>query len=336
MIEEYIKRFLPASWHDMSAKYKGPKGPKFDAHTHLHVSEDSDISKVLKIAEEYNIKKILGIVDDDVRAIIQKSHPDMFVLARFLRSQKLFKGGSAALASMVDEIYSQGYSMVKFWFAPRWKDYVKENFGILNSNTKLSDPGLSPIFERVQDLGLKFLIHISDPDIWYEQKYKPASYYGTKAEHLADLEAVISKYPKIQFQIAHFGAQPEPERLLNLGRWFDTYPNLYVDMSSARWIGRELSRNPQISSEFFQKYEDRIFYGTDLSFGWTREGTPEEYFLTRYLTFQTLLETTSRNIPLPFPDPENDNKTILNGLDLPLETLKKIYWENAAKFHGIS
>ncbi len=331
MIEEYIQRFLPNSWHNMSVKYKGPK---FDAHTHLHVSEDSDISKVLKIAEEYNIKKILGIVDDDVRAIIQKSYPDMFVLARFLRSQKLFKGGSSALASMVDEIYSQGYSMVKFWFAPRWKDYVKENFGIFNSNTKLSDPVLAPIFERVQDLGLKFLIHIADPDLWYKLKYQPSSYYGTKAEHLADLETVIARYPKLTFQIAHFGAQPED--LPNLGRWFDTYPNLYVDMSSARWIGRELSRDPQASNQFFQKYEERIFYGTDLSFGWTREGTPEEYFLTRYLTFQTLLETTGRNIPLPFPDPENDNQTILNGLDLPQETLKKIYWENAAKFHGIS
>jgi hypothetical protein len=43
------------------------------------------------------------------------------------------------------------------------------------------------------------------------------------------------------------------------------------------------------------------------------------------------METDARNIPLPFNDKENDNKTVINGLDLPIDILKKIYWENAKR-----
>lgn len=330
MMDNYIKQYMPEEWINLPQKYHGKK---FDAHTHFHFSENSEIDSVLKIAEEYGIEKILGIVDNDVREKILKNYPDRFILARFLRSQKLIQEGPASLTEMVDEIYSQGYTMVKFWFAPRWKDYVKQEFGAKVMNMKLSDDSFAPVFERIQDLGLKFLIHISDPDIWYEKKYQPASYYGTKTEHLADLETVIKNYPKITFQIAHFGAQPE--HLENLGRWFNSYPNFYVDTSSARWIGRELSRNPEKSRNFIEKYQDRILYGTDLSFGWTRDGSPEEYFLTRYLTFHSVFETSVQNLPLPFPDPENNNATILNGLDLSEEILEKIYWKNSVNMHNL-
>ncbi|MFX1259370.1 MAG: hypothetical protein ACFFAN_16060, partial [Promethearchaeota archaeon] len=60
------------------------------------------------------------------------------------------------------------------------------------------------------------------------------------------------------------------------------------------------------------------------------------YYRTRYFTFQALLESSIRDLSLPFPDPENDNNTKINGLDLPLDVLKKIYWENANKFFKLN
>lgn len=81
-----------------------------------------------------------------------------------------------------------------------------------------------------------------------------------------------------------------------------------TDHKRDRWIGRELSRNVEKSRDFIQRYQDRIFWGTDLSFGLTRGDSPEEYFITRYLTFHALLETKVRNLALPFPDPENDKE----------------------------
>lgn len=333
-LEHYITNIMGSDWPYSPPKYHGPK---IDAHTHLHLApqgKTGDFHDVLKIADANHITKIAAIMDEDNLKEIYEDYPDRFIPIRFLHSRTILKDGMKAAMDMVDEIYSQGYRMVKFWFAPRWRDYVTQEFGLSLEklqHTGLSSPLFAPIFEKIESLGLKFLIHISDPDQWYEKKYQPASKYGTKAEHLADFEKVVQEYPKIPFQVAHFGAQPE--NLSGLARWLDNYPNLTIDTASARWMGRELSLDVKASRDFFEKYADRILFGTDLSFGWTRDNSPQKYFLTRYLTFHTLFETDLKNVPLPFPDPENDNKTVINGLNLSHSTLEKIYWKNATRFY---
>ncbi len=272
----------------------------------------------------------MAILDEDVGKKLSLDLRDRFIFARFLRSRNMFSNNSHEMADMVDDYYSQGYSIIKFWFAPRWRDYVEQEIKIPTENIKLSSPLFEPIYSRIEDLGLIFLIHNSDPDLWYEKKYLPVSKYGSKKAHLQDLEGVLKAHPNMKVLGAHFGAQPE--HLENLARWFDTYPNFYVDASSARWMAREFSRNWKISEQFFKKYSDRILWGTDLSFGGQNRSEIPRYYYTRYLTYQALLETNVRNLPLPFPDPENNNETKINGLDLPIEVLEKIYWKNAEKF----
>ncbi|WP_457557428.1 amidohydrolase family protein [Candidatus Harpocratesius sp.] len=335
-IEQYVSRLMPSEWKNLNLEQKY-KGPKFDAHTHIYLSVDNNFTnfdEVLKVADANNITKIAAIVDRDIIHKLENTYPDRFIPIRFLDSKKLFEEDRQSITDMFDEIYSKGYQIVKLWFAPRWRDFVLKEFGISEKKIekfKLSSPIFQPIFEKLEELKLKLLIHISDPDLWYEKKYQPESRYGSKSDHLTDFEEILKNYPKIQFQVAHFGGQPE--NLHKLANWLDKYSNLLIDTSSARWIGRELSQKVEDSKNFIEHYSDRILFGTDLSFGWTRDNTPEAYFLTRYLTFHVLFETNSRNIPLPFPDPENNNKTILNGLNLSQTTLKKIYFENANRFY---
>ena len=188
---------------------------------------------------------------------------------------------------------------------------------------------LDPIFSKIEDLGLTLLFHISDPDIFYNTKYQPESYYGTKKQHLKELENIISRHPDMKVIGAHMAGQPE--RLDNLGKWFEKYPNFYVDMSSAKWMAREFFYDPEGTVEFYKLYQDRIMFGTDIVTGRTdREPIPGYYYL-RYLSLLALLETDARNLPLPVADPENNNETVINGLDLPMNVLRKIYWENAKK-----
>ena len=208
------------------------------------------------------------------------------------------------------------------------RDFVREQFKIDPPKIRLSDPFFKSIFAKIEELGLILLIHVSDPDLWYEKVYQPVSRYGTKREHIDDFEEILSSFPNLKVQQAHFGSQPED--LENLARWFESYPNYYIDTSSARWMARELGRYPKKAREFFIKYSDRILFGTDLV--QDRNKPISDYYRTRYFTFLAILETSCRDVPLPFPDPENDNNTKINGLDLPLDVLKKIYWENAIKF----
>ncbi len=313
----------------VSSKYNGPK---FDAHVHL--GSMKGIHNLIKYREEFNIKKSVGIVWDDNNDVYETRFPDKFVLAKYFRSKHMFAANpdSKLLIDEIEKIYQQGFPIVKFWFGPRVRDYVKEYFKLEPKTIHLSDPIFKSIFAKMEELGLYLLIHVSDPDQWYEKVYQPVSRYGTKKEHLDDFEDVLLSFPKLNVLQAHFGSQPED--LEHLSRWFESYPNYHVDMSSARWMARELGRYPEKAREFFIKYSDRILFGSDLV--QDRNKPVSTYYRTRYFTFQALLETSVRDLPLPFPDPENNNETKINGLDLPLDILKKIYWENANKFFNLT
>ncbi|MEE9379066.1 MAG: amidohydrolase family protein [Candidatus Lokiarchaeia archaeon] len=308
----------------VSAKYYGPK---FDAHVHL--GRIKGINNLIKFREEFNITKSVGIVWGDNNEELETKFPDKFVFAKYFRSRHLFNVDTdpKLLTDSIDQIYKQGFPIIKFWFGPRWRDYVKAQFKIEPRNIRLSDEFFKSIFAKIEELGLFLLIHVGDPDLWYEKVYQPVSRYGTKKEHLDDFEVVLSSFPKLKVLQAHFGSRPED--LENLSRWFESYPNYYIDTSSARWMARELGRYPEKAKEFIIKYSDRILFGTDLV--QDRNKPVSKYYRTRYYTFQALLETSVRDLPLPFPDPENNDNTKINGLDLPLDILKKIYWENANK-----
>lgn len=308
----------------ISSKYDGPK---FDAHVHL--GNMKGLAKLVEFREEFNIQKSVGIVWDDSNEELETKFPDKFVLAKYFRNRHMFTPNSdpKLLTDDIEEIYRQGFPIVKFWFGPRVRDYIKDYYKIKTKEIHLSDQLFKSIFAKMEELGLILLIHVGDPDLWYEKVYQPVSRYGTKKDHLADFEEILSSFPKLKVLQAHFGSQPED--LENLSRWFESYPNYYIDSSSARWMARELGRYPEKAREFFIKHSERILFGTDIV--QDRNKPISTYYQTRYYTFQAILETSVRDLPLPFPDPENDNNTKINGLDLPLDVLKKIYWENANK-----
>jgi len=86
---------------------------------------------------------------------------------------------------------------------------------------------------------------------------------GSKSheEMLERFGNTLKKHPKTIFVAAH---------LLNccadltyLGNYFDKYPNLYADVS-ARF--GEIGPIPKFVGDFFEKYQDRIVYGTDMTF----------------------------------------------------------------------
>lgn len=306
-------------------------GPKFDAHVHVMELKDKGIENLVKYREEFNIKKGVAIIWGNNNELIEKEFPNKFIFAKYFMNQDIYTGNpnSQSLVDDIVNIHRLGFPIVKFWLAPGYRDYFLRLTKKEPKTIKLSDESFKPMFSKIEELGLILLIHVSDPDIFYEKVYQPSDKYGKKPDHLNDLENILKRHPKLKVQGAHFGAQAEPENLDNIGRWFDTYPNYNVDMSSARWMAREFGRDIKKAREFLIKYSDRIMYATDLV--QNREQPVSIYYRTRYLTFKALLETDARNIPLPFNDKENDNNTVINGLDLPLDVLKKIYWENAKR-----
>ena len=96
-------------------------------------------------------------------------------------------------------------------------------------------------------------------------------------------------------------------------------------------MARELSKDPKKAREFMLRYSDRVLFGTDVSAG----RGERDYFSGRYLAQRILWETVERDTPLPIPDADTVNigGTFINGLDLPLDVLRKLYWENANRLY---
>ncbi|MHA2229798.1 MAG: amidohydrolase family protein [Candidatus Thorarchaeota archaeon] len=295
-------------------------GPIFDAHTHIGTLDE--LSKMIAVEEDFGIQAQIGIVhSEDEFLAARERYPNLSLrdIAQFNVDPVLDQ-----ISSLKDE----GYLLAKTWFGPRWRDYVE----ILPAGFRLDHPRLEPMFQSLEDNGVPLIIHVADPDTYFAAQYSDSKKYGTKEEHLAQLEVVLARHPHLVFQLPHFGSQPEIHRLPNLGRWLDMNPNVVLDTASSRWMARELSKDVKKAREFLQRYSDRILFGTDVSVN----GKNRDYYSGRYTAQRILWETDNQGIPLPFPDADTKDTggTIINGLDLPLSVLRKLYWENAIRIYG--
>jgi predicted TIM-barrel fold metal-dependent hydrolase len=302
-------------------------GPLFDAHS--HAADELALKLMVDIGSRFGVERSLLILHTAQAARFREMYPGRFVFAKFFLSTSLCAEDSSTMKQEVSTMIEQGYSVAKTHFAPFWRERIQEEGMAI---PPVQDETFDPFFNLLSDLGIPVVIHISDPDTYYATKYSNRQVYGTKEDHIAEFEKRLSKSRQVTFQTAHFGAQPELSRLDNLGRMFDTYSNLFVDTGSARWMARELGRNPRRAKAFVSRYSRRILFGTDC----VARTLEREYYEGRFLTERLLCESDVRGVPLPFVDEDTKNSggTFINGLSLSQSVLKRIYWENALALYG--
>ncbi|MCX6234964.1 MAG: amidohydrolase family protein [Bacteroidetes bacterium] len=190
----------------------------------------------------------------------------------------------------------------------------------------IDDPRMKPLFEKCAELQMPVNVHVAEP-FWM---YLPPDSTNDGLMNAADwnvvmksgmldhgqlittLENVVRNNPKTVFIACHF-ANCEYD-LSIAGRLLDMYPNLFLD-NAARYA--ETATIPRYMSRFYEKYQDRILYGTD--------NNPDSHM---YQTTFRILETDDEH----FYETEMFNyHWALNGFCLPDKILKKLYHSNAQK-----
>jgi predicted TIM-barrel fold metal-dependent hydrolase len=283
---------------------------------------------MIAVEDDFGVSKQIGIVHNEEGFYAAKEqYPHRFIFAKYLSLKDIAQYNVQPVLDEISKLQDKGYSLAKSWFGPRWRDYIEH----VPKDFRVNHDKLDPIFQALEDNGIPLIIHVGDPDTYYASKYQDSEKYGTKDEHLKQLEDVLSRHPKLKFQIPHLGSQPEIHRLPNLTRWMDKFSNVVIDTASSRWMARELSKDIKKAREFMLKYSDRVLFGTDL---FANRGDLD-YFSGRYVAQRILWETSERGTPLPFPDADTKDTggTVINGLDLPLSVLRKLYWENANRIY---
>ena len=311
----------------MSSQSITYKGPIFDAHTHVI---DIDALKLLvQVEDEFGIDKAMTIVHGDSIREYEEAFPGRFIYARYFSGWTLFTEGPKQAIEDVRTLRERGYGMAKMHFAPFWSDRLAD----IKHVPPIDSHDFDVLFDVLMDEDIPVLVHIADPDTYFATRYTDTKMYGTKEDHISEFENRLHRSKDLRFQAAHFAAQPEPHRLQNLARMFDNYPNLNVDLSSARWMCREFGRSPEQARAFLIKYVDRILFATDC----VASSIDRSYYEGRHSSLRLLLESDIEKEPLPFVDKDtvNSGGTFIYGLNLPENILEKLYWKNAEKLHNL-
>ena len=129
---------------------------------------------------------------------------------------------------------------------------------------------------------------------------------------------MLAKFPNLVFVGAHLGSLEWCYEELSLR--FDKYPNFKVDLSSRLGHLQIQSKNKYDDvRDFFIKYSDRILYGTDAY------DNPEK--LTSSLFNDWKFLSTNQNCE------STEISSRFKGIELPEESLYKIYYENSTKVY---
>jgi len=328
--ELLLKDYHPVSIYNIpESKIEKAKFPVIDLHSHPYAKSQTDLQNWIETQKAAGIKKTIVLTyahgeKFDSLASIYKPYSDHFELwcgfdytgydelgfaeKAVAELERCYKMGARGVGELGDKGKGLFYSEPEAW------------------GMHADDPRMDALFEKCAELSMPVSIHVADPKWMYEKM--DASNDGLMnaykwrlddqqdivdhAGMISILENTVKKHPNTTFVACHFANCAYDLQII--GNLLDKYPNLYLDIS-ARYA--EVSAIPRNTKKFFEKYQDRLVYGTDM-------GTSANMY---EYTFR-ILESEDEHIYSNY----NPYHWPLHGLDLSDEVLEKVYHLNAEKF----
>ncbi len=270
-----LKDFKPQSIFQIpQTNVKKAKFPAIDMHSHVFAKTDEELSKWVKTMDAAGIEKTIiltgavGSKFDSIYSLYSK-YPERFELwcgfdlvgykepgwieKAIKELERCFKVGARGIGELSDKGSGLRYSA---GFGPHINDLL-----------------IKPLVKRCGELHMPINIHVADPYWMYLAMDSTndglMNAYTWKidstkegilghAQLIKTLEDVVRDNTNTTFIACHF-ANCEYD-LSILGSLLDKYANLYADVS-ARF--GETSTIPRYMTSFYEKYQDKLLYGTD-------------------------------------------------------------------------
>ncbi|QDU34740.1 Amidohydrolase [Poriferisphaera corsica] len=300
--------------------------PIWDVHTHVQSVKSAEM--MLAAMDAYGVEKIWSMSNLEIVPDLKRIFGDRIEFIAVPNFSEKDEEGTFTTDwyRRIEKFAECGTKICKFWAAPRGIDF--------DPSFAIDHPSRRTAMDIARDCGMMFMTHVGDPDTWFATHYRDKQKYGTKADHLAALETMLDVYDDVTWIAAHMAAQPE--HLDVLQGVLDRHPNLYLDTSATKWMVRELSRHPKEFSDFCERNQGRVMFGSDIVT--SDENIDFDLYASRYWSLRTMYETDYDGLsPIVDPDlvmlsPEKGDKQTadLRGASMPNELLDVVY-HNAAK-----
>ncbi len=321
-----------------------------DAHAHINGERAAQV--YMQVCDLYGIERVYSqtqLAQADAVKAVMGDRISFVAIPEYMHEDRQWAHTVGFLENL-DQWHARGARMVKFWGAPRLRDYVStmglapEAIVPFDSEWKLR------IAEKAKSLDMMLMVHCADPDTWFQTMYMDAGKYGSKASQYESLERLLG-VTDMPCMAAHMGGWPED--LGFLSGLLDRNPKLILDTSATKWMIRELSRlDSSDFAAFLERYRGRILFGSDIvtsdehlqptdpenpAFGnqlASSEHEAFELYASRYWALRTMYETGYRgesNIADPdlkMVDPEQFDDLsapVLRGHGLDEACLRTLY-----------
>jgi len=327
-----LKNYRPVSIYKIPITHVDKAAfPVIDMHTHVYAQTDEEIDQWIKNMDACGIEKsiILAMTAGaKFDSIVQKyaKYGNRFEIwcgfdytgydkpgfgpAAVKELERCYRMGARGVGELGDKGMGLSFSKpVKAW------------------GMHFDDPRMKPLFEKCAELNMPINIHVADP-IWMYEKMDSTNDGLMNAQEwridmtnpgiigfdalIQTLENAVQNNPNTTFIACHFANLNHD--MAKLGQLLDKYPNLYADIS-ARYA--ESATIPRYMKAFYERYQDRLLYGTDMGNN-----------TTMYRITFRILESSDEHF---YEIGLFGYHWALNGFGLPDDVLKKVYHDNAAR-----
>jgi len=342
-------------------KVEKSKFPVIDFHTHLSWSPGpadkasdggkmvptAELSEIVPVMDRRNIKLLVNVTGgsgtclDQSLDLFQKRHPDRFAVftepSWWNIKQPNYPQWQGDEIQKARKKGAKGLKILKTLGL-----YLRENI-TQGDLVKVDDKRFDPMWEAAGANKMPVIIHVSDPEAFFlpidrfNERYEELhahpdwSFHGNFPSNKELHEArnrVVARHPSTQFVLAHIG---DSENLAWVGEWLEKYPNMHVEFGAR--IG-ELGRQPRTARKFFEKYQDRILFGTD-AVPRGDEYPQQVYGDELYRIYYRFLETEDEYFDYSPARVPPQGRWRIYGLGLPESILRKVYHDNAARLLGM-
>ncbi|GEO06489.1 hypothetical protein AAE02nite_41530 [Adhaeribacter aerolatus] len=325
--------------------------PKFDTHVHINTTDPSLIEQAQ--ADNFRLLTInvsapgYPTISEQQDLALQhiKNYPDKLAYATTFSVQNWADANWAeASLQYIKNSMAQGAIGVKIW-----KNIGMELKDAENAYVMIDNPRFKPVLTYLEQQRIPVIGHLGEPkNCWLPLAEMTVnnnrSYYAKNPQyhmylhpeapsyedHIRARDQVLAQYPQLPFTGAHLGSMEWS--VDELAKRLDKYPNLAVDMSARMGhLQYQAQTDWQKVREFMIKYNGRLVYATDIAID-TKESPADvkkrahETWLRDWRFLVTADTMTTPNV-----------NGVFKGLQLPKETIDKIYHHNALKmFPGLA
>lgn len=199
----------------------------------------------------------------------------------------------------------------------------------------LASPILQPFYAYMEKQALPILLHVADPEEFWDADKVPGwardsgwfwgdGSYPTKAQLYRETEEVLARFPRLRVILAHFYFLSADLKAAT--RFMERWPAVCLDITPGIEMYHNFTRQPAGWRRFFERYQDRIIFGTDNTSPPPKTGT-----------YAACLQTAVENIRQIRTFLETDEAVYSGrGLKLSQAALRKIYAANFRRLlaHG--